>query len=568
MDEMSYARSFLTDRKYDWTEEMAGRNPWSGTRMPLSALTRRLRVRYNWRVVTPDKYLTASVRALHLEAHYDLHPAGKEVLRVQQREFGLERSRIGTLSTWTLRGNERLRQIARLKHWQRLDEQGKLPYFELRRRFVDWFVSERLPEWKRVFEFLIDAIQDNIDQGSERVFDVFQQYRNAQDKHKSSYMRGVAWKQVKEKDALAGAHAVSQTLSSILKEGLWASKAPNPKCFLAALRNRPLDKVYGGAGVWRPMMMSTNYTVGDMYRSRGALGLIPLSHVWAYSYNVKEEVINSFLDRLLQGLPVYTPMLNTSFYKDFVFLTRNGWYMFGDNIAKVENGDELVYDVSMSEILQGHLRTGERGENFVWFPWLTNGVRQAPSGDPFTTLWNLEGNVGLLHIRDEDPGLFLDEGLGLTDVLEETKAFLGMGRSRDGRVMNMGLKLTVDSADKRIPVHLRPTGGLLHWGPAKVDLMRALQTVVAYGLHTDVDLRWWYDRVTIEETPLELEYMSADERIENGFTQTPSLVDELVDIIGERKLIEWWPHLEIDLMKRRTDNNDGNNTEERLEIDS
>jgi hypothetical protein len=372
---------------------------------------------------------------------------------------------------------------------------------------------------------------------------------------------------VKEKDALAGASAVSQTLSSILKEGLWAKKAPNPRCFLAALRNRPVDKVYGGAGVWRSIMMSSGYTVGDMYRSRGALGLIPLSHVWAYSYNVKEEVIESFLERLLQGLPVYTPMLTPTFYKDYVHLTRNGWYMFGDNISLVEDGMERVYDVSMSEVLQGHLRQGPKDENLVWYPWLEAGVRQAPSGDPFTTLWNIEGNIGLLRIREEDPGLFLDDGLGLTDVLEETDSFLGMGRTSDGQVMNMGLKLTVDSADRRIPVHLRPTGGLMHWGPTKVDLMRALQMVVAYGLHADVDLRWWYDRVSIEDTPIELDYLSADERIDEGFRQTPGLVEELIDIIGERKLAEWWPHLEIDLMKRRTDQI-GRDTEERLEIDS
>lgn len=558
MDELQMAKSFLTHRKYDWKEEITGRNPWSGTRMPLSAITKKLRLRYNWRNVLPDKYLTDGVKALQVECHYDLHPAGKEILRLQSKRFGLDRSRFGTLGSWLMRSNERQRQIARLQYWKQLDRKGQLPLETIRTRFRDWFLGERLDEWKRLFEVLIDAVQENRRQGPERVFDLFNEYRQAQDKHNSSYMRGVSWKQVSMKDAERGAEAIEVTLETILKEGIWSQAAPNPKNFLAALRNRPVDSVSGGVGIWRKMMVSSNYTIGTMWRSRGALGVIPLSHVWAYAFNVKDDLVHSFLDRLIGGRIIFTPLTSDEFYRNYANRTKNGWYIFGDNLAYVEDGQERIVDIAMSEILQAYLRSGEKGENLCWFPHLTETDRQAPSGDPFTTLWNMEGDIGLIAIQEEDPGLFRDDLIGLDDIVEETNAFLGMARS-DGKLLNMGVKLTVDSADKRIPVYLKPSGGLLHWTPGKVDLMRALQTVVSYGLHEEIDLKWWYDRIAPETQMISLDYLSADERIENGFKHTPGLVDELIDIIGQRKLENWWPHLEIDLMRRKI--NDGNEEE-------
>lgn len=550
------ARSFLTRSKYDWKEEITGRNPWSGTRMPLSAITKRLRVRYNWRNVLPDKYLTDGVKALHMECHFDLHPAGKEILRLQSKRFGLERSRFGTLGSWLMRSNERQRQIARLEYWRNLDRQGKLPLETLRSRFLDWFLGERLDEWKRVIEVLIDTVRENIRQGSERVFELFTEYRQAQDKHNSSYMRGISWKQISETDAMKGAQAVEITLEAILKAGIWSKDVPNPKNFLAALRCRPVDRVSGGVGIWRKMMVSSSYTIGDMWRSRGALGILPLSHVWAYAYNVKDDVIASFLDRLISGRSVFTPLGHDTFYRDYAHKTKNGWYIFGDNLAHIQDGEERIVDIAMSEILQAYLRSGENGENLCWFPHLTSTDRQAPSGDPFTTMWNMEGDLGLIAIQEEDPGLFRDDLIGLEDIVEETNAFLGMARS-SGKMYNMGLKLTVDSADRRIPVYLKPSGGLLHWAPSKVDLMRALQTIVSYGLHEEIDLIWWYDRIAPELNTISLDYLSADERIDNGFQHTPGLVDELLDIIGESRVEAWWPHLEIDLMRRKINEREG-----------
>jgi hypothetical protein len=298
-----------------------------------------------------------------------------------------------------------------------------------------------------------------------------------------------------------------------------------------------------------------------MWRSRGALGILPLSHIWAYTYNVKDDVISSFLDRLIGGRTIFTPITHDTFYRDYAHMTKNGWYIFGDNLAYVEDGEERIVDIAMSEILQAYLRAGDKGENFCWFPHLTNTDRQAPSGDPFTTLWNMEGDIGMIAVQEEDPGLFKDDLIGLEDVIEETNAFLGMARS-NGKLLNMGVKLTVDSADKRIPVYLKPSGGLLHWTPSKVDLMRALQTVVSYGLHEEIELKWWYDRIAPELSTISLDYLSADERIDNGFRNTPGLVDELIDIVGESRLEAWWPHLEIDLMRRKINEQEGSDEQQ------
>jgi hypothetical protein len=499
--------------------------------------------------VTPDKYLTESVKALHVECHFDLFPAGKEILRLQKKRFGLARSRFGTIASWLMRSNERKRQIARFNHWLANDRSGKLPLKTIKDRFLDWFLGERLDEWKRVFELLAETVSDNISQGEEFVFDLFQSYRAAQDKNRSSYMRGVSWKQVTPSMAMAGAKAVELLLNQIIKVGVWNKHVPNPACFLAALRNRPVDSVSGGLSIWRKMMVTNSYTIGDMWRSRGALGLIPLSHVWAYAYNVKNEIAESFIDRLTQGKAMFTPIKDTDFYSNYAGLIKDGWYIFGDNIARVEDSKEFVCDIAMSEILQAYLRQGDKGENFVWFPHLAEGNRQAPSGDPFTDKWNMEGDIGLINIWEEDPGLFPEENISLPDIIEPTDAFLGMGRY-NGRLINMGVKLTGDSVDKRIPVYLKRTGGALGWAPSKVDIPRSVQTVVAYGLHEDVDLAWWYERVG-DHNYDDSDYMSADERIEFGIKSDPNIIEELIDIIGERRLCGWWPQLEMEFMRRK-----------------
>lgn len=130
-----------------------------------------------------------------------------------------------------------------------------------------------------------------------------------------------------------------------------------------------------------------------------------------------------------------------------------------------------------------------------------------------------------------------------------------MARS-NGKLVNMGVKLTVDSADKRIPIYLKPNGGILSWAPGKVDVSRAVQTVVAYGLDESIDLKWWYDRVSEDSTLLELDYLSADERIDYGLSIEPSIIDEVIDIVGQKRLEGWWPHLELDLMRRHLNGED------------
>ena len=141
MDEKQLAKVFLQTQRYDWREEFRHAAIYRGTRMPLSAIAKNLRIRYSWRQIIPGKYLTKSVPTLHIEVFYNLHPAGREVYRIQKQEFNLERSRFGSLSCWQFRANERDRQIARLQHWKKLDRKGELPLTELRHRFLEWFES-------------------------------------------------------------------------------------------------------------------------------------------------------------------------------------------------------------------------------------------------------------------------------------------------------------------------------------------------------------------------------------------------------------------------------------------
>lgn len=553
MNELSLAKNLLVDQRGHWKDELVQASLYRGTRMPLSAICSSLRIGYSWRRVMPDKFVNQNVLALHLEATYDLHPAGKEIYQIQKEHFNLERSRFGTLSCWLLRANERVRQEGRVQYWRMLEKKGELPLTELCEQFRDWWLSERLDQWEKMIHSLKEQIDSNISEGPEFVFDVFNSYKSAQGKGVSSYLRGVSWNQITQKQAFEGAKAVSLCLSNILKEGVWSLKGPNPKNFLPALRNRPLDSIWSGGVQWRGISPTQSHAIGDMWRSRGALGIVPLSHVWAYAYNAKDEIVKHFIDELKGHHRVYTPMDDPKFYYHYAHKDRPGWYMFGDNIALMDDeGNVQIRDVAMSEVLQAMFRQGKNGENLVWFPWLNADTRQGPSGDPFTTMWNLEGNIGLLTIQEDEPGMFLDAALGLTDIIEETTAFLGMGWTSDGRLLNLGMKLTVDSADKRIPVYLRPKGhNFLRWSESKVDLERALQTVVAYGLHEDIDLVWWYDRtVDSRSYDIEMDYLSADERVMYGLENQAGIIDDLMDIIKSERMRQWWPKLSIELLER------------------
>jgi hypothetical protein len=261
-----------------------------------------------------------------------------------------------------------------------------------------------------------------------------------------------------------------------------------------------------------------------------------------------------WLQTLFGGKNIFDPMSDPKFYYHYAHKDRDGLYIFGDNIARLSDGRLVIRDISMSEILQAQLRQGDEGECLVWFPWLEGTDRQGPSGDPFTTNWNAEGIEGLRVIWEEDPGLFYDDAFGLTDVIEDTDAFLGMAWTTDGRLVNKGMKLTVDDADRRIPVFLRPRGwNNLQWGPERVDLARALQTVIAYGLCDEVDLVWFYDRIKPDQDWLAdyyLEYPSASDRIEMGLKDL-SILDEALEMVGRQRLLDWWPKLEMELMRKQ-----------------
>jgi hypothetical protein len=51
----------------------------------------------------------------------------------------------------------------------------------------------------------------------------------------------------------------------------------------------------------------------------------------------------------------------------------------------------------------------------------------------------------------------------------------------------------------------------------------------------------------------DLDYLSADERIIDGLMASDDLVGEALDIMGDAFLIELWPQLDIELLRRKID---------------
>jgi hypothetical protein len=545
--ETRYAKNFFTSKPWTWRDELVGRDLFRGTVMPTSSICDDIRIRVTWKRVTLDTYGHDTVFGLKIESYYEINQAGKEIFNLQKEIFDLIRSRTeGSLAVWVFGNNECIRQERRLANW--LETIPEL--HEIKKIFLSIFQSTRIPIWEWFYWELGCAIDEHIRGGPDHLYEQFTRYQNQEQKKNVSFWPGRTYKSISKQEVHRGAIAVRDLCWKISKN-VYSKDSPNVRNILPALRNRPGDKMYLGSGTWKKASIDQAFSSLDMFRSRRARGILPLSHAWAYCYDDKERLMSA-LNHLLterKGLKIRSPEYEDRFYLHAIRRNKPGIYQFGDNLLYISSdlNEKTAFDISMSEVLQGWLRQ-DGDKNLSWFPHFCSLSRIGGSGDIVTGPWTKSGATILADVYDERPDLFGEEHfMNIPDVIDRTDTFLGIGYPEDKGYskapMNVGFKLTVDDVTKRKPVKIRRGSNLpIRMTRTKTDVYRAIATIACYGLHDEVNLEWIYERAYDRDLIFDPEqYLSADGRIEFSVRKTPNLMEEALDVIGERRINELFP---------------------------
>lgn len=207
------------------------------------------------------------------------------------------------------------------------------------------------------------------------------------------------------------------------------------------------------------------YIEVDMSRSRRPQGEPPFSNIFIYL--TEEEKLKIFTEALnqlqeLYDIEFFDPIRDRDFYYNFTHF-KPGLYIFGDNGLFIVSEDEFyMYDLSVSDVLQGYIRRSEDGKNFKWFIRLTPEIDLGPTGDPFTTLWNIEGQ--LIIWRSFLDGKFPGDKIPYhPEFMKPCKTFLGHFYDKIRKIWRTTFPhLTTDRASKRKTFNLRKNKYQLH----------------------------------------------------------------------------------------------------------
>jgi hypothetical protein len=334
-----------------------------------------------------------AIRELVISGTYRLTNLGKEKLRYMESiddrikaETQLERSTLGTIALWFLRKNERRRQIEAVKtrgrdlDWQTLREKYRVHRDEIISRVYTWVLQE-------AYDYLDTIVKDkNWILLQTNVED----YIRDQKKRKTSVVSTVydrfPYEFIVEHANLPKIAKHFMVLIKLIMDNIFSEKRLNWRFILSAIRNRPFDLEE----------FSFGHAVGTMSRSREANGQPPFSLLWMMVYPEKKRILKEALNRieLIYKVKFYDPIRHDNFYYLFTHFV-DGLYLFGDNGILIRNGTIIgIYDLSISDVWQAWVRQ-EEGKNFCFFLWIGEGYDCGSTGDAFTTLWNIEGQVFL-----------------------------------------------------------------------------------------------------------------------------------------------------------------------------
>jgi len=428
--------------------------------------------------------------AITMDAKYDLTELGKMLIeRAKAHPSLLDRTRAGTLAFWGMRKNERVRQIKKVKHVT--NDQNVQNWKKWMRQYLPQSIKLYERMYDRAIEYLETLIADH---NEELLRENVERYITEMEKEDISLSPHFQanYTYLRNEEMLPVAIAMVAFLK-MMKGNLYSRMRVAVDFILAALRNRPEDieveKTFDKNGeLLEKVLIDANSEKAYMDRSRAAEGQPPHSHFWMLIYPIKHEIITEFLNSIkkLYHVNFKTPITDDNFYYEFTHFVP-GLYLFGDNGCQIKSGEMYIYDLSISDIMQAHIRQGDKGENMSFYQRLGEGYDAGTSGDPFTTLWNIEGQVVLwLAYQEGDIDSFKGiDAPTIKEVLEPAAGFLGHIFDYD---LNMwlggGAKFTRDNSTDRISCHLNK--GLqttFNWTRRdRIDYIEFCQVAVPTGI--------------------------------------------------------------------------------------
>jgi hypothetical protein len=158
-----------------------------------------------------------------------------------------------------------------------------------------------------------------------------------------------------------------------------------------------------------------------------------------------------------------------------------------------------MYDLSISDVFQAYLRRdGKR--NFCFFLRLDAFYDCGSTGDAFTSIWNIEGQIFIWYVFRKGL-LSTDKNWPeIKDLCEETITFLGhcwIAILKDW--ITLGVRLTKDSAKKMISFEysFRKPNVIELEGKEKIPKNEFLATAISSGVLDDCRLTKFYSWVFI-----------------------------------------------------------------------
>lgn len=479
---------FLTERTYTWTEEFYRRNLYKGSYMPLTYYAKKVKIWFSFAKGT-SSYAN---RKLKIKAKYELTNLGKRKRELLLKTVGFERTTIGSIAMWLLRWYERKRQREAIedrsknRDWQVLKEQYKL--------VRDKVIAEvYLPLLDAAIQYLTGILNLNDwDRFRKNVHNyITEQQKGKTSMVATSFDERYPYKKFLEINNPEKIIRPFIKLLELIKFNFFSNKRLNPDFILAALRNRPLDllnEIFG-----------ETESEGEMDRSREANGQPPFSLFWMMVYEIKKKLIKRALRAIerIYDIKFYDPIRYSDFYYRFTHF-QNGLYVFGDNGLLIEGGEiQAMYDLSISDVFQAYLRRdGKR--NFCFFLRLDAFYDCGSTGDAFTSIWNIEGQIFIWYVFRKGL-LSTDKNWPeIKDLCEETITFLGhcwIAILKDW--ITLGVRLTKDSAKKMISFEYQfgKQNVIELEGPATIPRNEFLATAISSGVLEDCRLKKFYEWV-------------------------------------------------------------------------
>lgn len=588
---------YLTSRRYDFTvefEQKINRGQMQrGTKMPITDS-----ITVSLRIDIVSSILLEEWEKVAYEVYFDAEITELGVRLLEEELAGLKDDdyvsiRVGTIAIWGCGQNERYRQVYRVE--QVLEDPEASADIEAVRQIVLGRIKESVSIYQGALDMVIN-IYHKLVRGEkliqhaiikERVI----HYIKDTDKEESSIKsdEGLKYMDVAEEEDLVTVVIEFAEFLVYMKENLYSNKRVNPKYHIEALRARILDilkrnikfevadrttlprtaqptnsdiksaypkklPILKGHKDINRMLESFNlkgiYTEEDelkhqkayklsgkgrLSRSRRPKGIPPFSNLWMFlTKEEKAEILTWMLNELetLYGVKFYDPIRYNDFYYKFTHF-EPGLYIFGDNGLYINDGRMFMYDLSISDSFQSIFRK-DGNLNLSFFVCLWEDLDQGTSGDPFTSIWTIEGQLacwrafldGKLHSRTE----FMIKGF-----IEVTDVFLGhYWDEKRKRWRTKGVRISRDKADKREGFDLKKQRYYDWPADFEVEAMTVAQTALASGA-SSWDLAQFYEWIKEKSPWLELEYAEGvSERI---FKMLPDdLIKEFINHFDRNEL--------------------------------